>query len=189
MDSQTRLRDKFESESSRRARDPRRFIPWLRERNPVFARMSDEEMNALFKHAEVRRFSRAAIVQRQGDPAEHAYVVVEGTLTVRVSKSGIVRELFSYEEGDIAGLMSFVDEGPTPYEIFSATNTEAICIDIKRVAQLRAAYHPTGLAILSSVMPLLVEHLQELDKRCLKLAKRKNAATRGTGQTYRRDEL
>ncbi len=185
----TTLRDKFESESSRRARDPRRFIPWLRERNSVFARMSDEEMNALFEHAEVRRYSRGTSVQRQGEPAENAFVVVDGTMTVRVKKGGIVRELFSYEEGEIAGLMSFVDEGATPYDVYSATNTEVICIDVKRVAQLRAAYHPTGLAILSSVMPLLVEHLQELDKRCLKLAKRKNASTRGSGQTYRRDEL
>ncbi|GEM_PF-3457855 len=184
----TQVRDKLESESSRRARDPRRFIPWLRERNSVFARMSDEEMNALFEHAEVRRFSRGTIVQRQGLPAEHAFVVVDGTMTVRVTKTGIVRELFSYEQGDIAGLMSFVDEGPTPYEIYSATNTESICIDVKRVAQLRAAYHPTGLAILSSVMPLLVEHLMELDARCLKLAKRKNAATRGSGETFRRGE-
>lgn len=184
----TQVNTKFESESSRRARDPRRFIPWLRERNAVFARMSDAEMNALFEHAEVRRFSRGTIAQAQGEPAENAYVVIDGTLTVRVTKTGIVRELFSYEQGEIAGLMSFVDEGPTPYEIYNATNTEAICIDVKRVAQLRAAYHPTGLAILGSVMPLLVEHLLELDKRCLKLAKRKSASTRGTGETLRRGE-
>ena len=184
----TDVNAKFESESSRRARDPRRFIPWLRERNPVFARMSDEEMNALFKHAEVRKFSRGTVAQKQDQPAENAFVVIDGTLTVRVTKGGIVRELFSYEQGEIAGLMSFVDEGFTPYEIYSATNTEVICIDVKRVAQLRAAYHPTGLAILGSVMPLLVEHLLELDKRCLKLAKRKNASTRGSGETFRRGE-
>ncbi len=184
----TKVRDKLESASSRREKDPKRFIPWLRERNAMFARMSDAEMNALFEHAEVRRFSRGTIVQQQGEPAESSFVVIEGTMTVRVTKSGIVRELFSYEQGLIAGLMSFVDEGPTPYEIYSATNTEAICIDIKRVAQLRAAYHPTGLAILGSVMPLLVEHLLELDKRCLKLAKRKNASTHGSGETFRREE-
>jgi CRP-like cAMP-binding protein len=184
----TDVNAKFESESSRRARDPRRFIPWLRERNAVFARMSDAEVNALFRHAEVRKYSRGTVAQPQAEPAENAFVVIDGTLTVRVTNNGIVRELFSYEQGEIAGLMSFVDEGSTPYEVYSATNTEIICINVKRVAQLRAAYHPTGLAILGSVMPLLIEHLQELDKRALKLAKRKNASTRGSGETFRRGE-
>ncbi len=172
----------------RREKDATRLVPWLQERNPTFSHMSAEVLRELFGGAEVRRYSRGAVVQSQDEMATHAYVVVEGTITVRVKRAGITRELFSYELGDVAGLLAFVDQQVTPYEIFASTNTEVIRIDTRRVACLRAAFHPMAIAVLDAFMPMLVDHLRELDKRCVKLAARKNASIQGSGQKFRRDD-
>ena len=173
---------------TRREQDPTRLVPWLQERNRTFSHMSADVLRELFGHAEVRRYSRGAVVQTQDEPATHAYVVTEGTITVRVKRTGITRELFSYEPGDVAGLLAFVDQQVTPYEIFSSTNTEVIRIDTRRIARLRAAFHPLAMSVLDAFMPMLVEHLRELDKRCVKLAARKNASIHGSGQKFRRDD-
>lgn len=174
--------------ATRREQDPTRLVPWLQERNKAFSRMNDTVLRELFGHAEIRRYTRGTMVQAQDEPSCYAYVVTEGTLTVRVNRSGITRELFSYEPGEVTGLLSFVDQEKAPFEIYSSTNSEVIRIDTRRVAQLRAAFHPVATAVLDAFMPLLVEHLRELDKRCIKLAARKNASMHGSGQKFRRDD-
>ena len=174
--------------ASRRGQDATRLLPWLQERNKTFARMPQEVLAELFGHAEVRRYSRGAAIQEQGQPATHAYVVTEGTVTIRVKRTGIIRELFSYEPGEVAGLLAFVDQQMALYEIYSSTNSEVIRIDTRRLAQLRAAFHPMAMSVLDAFMPMLVEHLRELDKRCVKLAARKNASIHGSGQKFRRDD-
>lgn len=174
--------------ATRRDQDPTRLVPWLQERNKTFSYMPDAVLQELFGHAEMRRYSRGAPIQEQDQPAAYAYVVTEGTVTVRVKRAGITRELFSYEPGEVAGLLAFVDQQVTPYEIFSSTNSEVIRINTRRLAQLRAAFHPLAMAVLDAFMPMLVEHLRELDKRCLKLAARKNASIHGSGQKFRRDD-
>ncbi len=173
---------------NRRAKDPTRLIPWLQERNRTFRKMSMSALKGMFEEADVKRYSRGSLVQSQDQRAFYAYVVTDGTMTVRVNNNGIYRELFNYQPGEIAGMLALVDQHVSPYEVYSATNSEAIRINARHLARLRAAYHPTAIEVMSAFMPVLVAHLRALDKRCIKLAARKSASVHGTGQTIQRGD-
>ncbi len=176
------------SSENRRAKDPNRLIPWLQERNRTFRQMSIRALKGMFEEADVKRYARGSLVQAQDKRAHHAYIVTDGTMTVRVNNEGIYRELFNYQPGEMAGLLALVDQHISPYEVYAATDAEAIRINARHLAQLRAAYHPTALEVMRAFMPMFVAHLRALDKRCIKLAARKSASVHGTGQTIQRGD-
>ena len=176
------------SSKNRRAKDPKRLIPWLQERNRTFRKMSIRALNGMFAKADVKRYARGSLVQQQDIRADHAYIVTDGTMTVRVNNDGIYRELFNYQPGEMAGLLALVDQHNSPYEVYAATDAEAIRLNVKHLSQLRAAYHPTALEVMNAFMPMFVEHLRALDKRCIKLAARQSASVHGTGQTVQRSD-
>ncbi len=171
----------------RRADDPTRFIPWLRDRNPSLARIPVRTIEALFEGAVSKKVKRDEVLQRQGQRADRAFVVISGTLALRLESNGVNRELLSYTTAEVASLLALVDQGPCPYEVRASVDGEVVAIDAWRLAQLCAAYHPSGVAMLDTFLPLLTEHLRQLDERCVRLAARKNASMRGSGQTVRRD--
>jgi len=176
------------SSSGRRADDPSRLLPWLRQRSPLFARVDDATAAQLFALSSVRKEARGVILARQDVAPSHLFIVVEGTLVIRVTSNKIVRELFSYELGAVAGLLALVDSLPSPYEIAAVSSCQVIAIDVLKLAQLTAAYHPTAMALHAAFTPELVAHLRDLDLRVTKLAQRKNASIAGSGETFRRDD-
>ncbi len=172
----------------RRTDDATRFIPWLRDRNPFLGRIPARTLEALFEGAISKKAKRDEVLQRQGERAVRAFVVISGTLSLRVESNGIYRELQSYSTAEVASLLALVDQGPCPYEVRSSIESEVVSIDAWRLAQLCAAYHPNGVAMLEMMVPLLTEHLRQLDERCVRLAARKNASMRGSGQVVQRDD-
>ena len=172
----------------RRADDPTRFIPWLRDRNSAIGRISPRLLKTFFEGAHTQRVKRDAVLLEQGAPARQLFILISGTATVRIQSNGIWRELLSYNSGELAGLLALVDQGPSPYEIRAAVDTELVAVDAWRVARLCAAYHPSGVAIIDAFLPMLTDHLRQLDERAVRLAARKNASMRGSGATIRRDD-
>jgi CRP-like cAMP-binding protein len=173
----------------RRGEDPAHFLPWLREHNPFFASMDDRVARQLFSFAEVRLEQRGKVLQQQDQRPLHVYVVIEGTLVLRVVRNKILRELFSYGPGDFANLLALIDQQPSPYEVVAVTNAQFVAFDVVRLAMFTACYHPLSMSLHEALTPALVNHLRDLHQRVVKLAQRKNASVAGTGQTFRRDEL
>lgn len=168
--------------------DPARFLPWLRGRNGSFAQMSDQAAATLFSLASVRDEMRASALTVQDEPARHLYIVISGKVLMRVQRNKLVRELAAYGPGEIAGLLSLVDQRPPPYELVTAGPAQLIAIDVMKLAQLRAAYHPDVTTLFQALTPILVQHLHDLDLRVEKLAQRLNASLSGSGETFRRDD-
>ena len=173
---------------TRRDQDATRLIPWLTTRNEAIRDMGVPAATELLSHAQVRRYSRNSVIQEQNTPATWLYIVTEGTITVRVESEGIHRELFSYEAGQTAGLLSLLDQREAPYQVFASRDAEAVRIDTDHLARLRAVFHPVATRVLYAFMPMLVEHQREIDDRSARLAARKNASVVGSGQTYSRDD-
>lgn len=172
----------------RRADDPTRFIPWLRDRNGAIGRISPRLLETFFEGASTLRVKRDAVLLAQGAPARRLFILISGTVTIRIESNGVWRELLSYNAGELAGLLALVDQGPSPYEIRAAVDSELVAVDAWRVARLCAAYHPSGVAIMDAFLPMLTDHLRQLDERAVRLAARKNASMRGSGATIRRDD-
>ncbi|MCB9739648.1 MAG: Crp/Fnr family transcriptional regulator [Deltaproteobacteria bacterium] len=177
-----------EAYATRRRDDPTRFIPWLRDHSPAFQSIPAAVLQQFFERSEIVSCKRDDSLLEQGQRADRIFVVISGTVTVRVERGGIIRELMSYGPGEVAGLLALVDQRDAPYEIRAASETEVVAVDARYMAQLRAAFHPTGMVVLDAFMPMLVEHLRQLDDRAIRLAARKSAAMSGTGQTFRRDD-
>lgn len=174
--------------AGRRANDPSRLLPWLRNKSPFFKSISNEDAETLFRMAVLRSEPRGRVLAAQGERSRQLHVVIEGTLIMRVASKGVTRELFSYGSGEVAGLLALVDQLPAPYEIVAATACQIISIDAMDLGRHQAAYHPAAMAILRAFMPTIVEHLHELDLRAFKIAQRKNASLAGSGETFRRDD-
>lgn len=168
--------------------DPARLLPWLRERNPLFGRLDDQAARHLFQLATLRKELRGRVLAKQDERASHLFVVIEGTVVMRVVHNKVVRELSSYEPGDVAGLLPLIDQLPSPYELTAVSNVEVIAIDTMKLAQLTAAFHPVAMALLTAFTPGLVAHLRDLDSRIAKLALRKNASVAGSSETFGRGD-
>jgi CRP-like cAMP-binding protein len=172
----------------RREDDPTRFIPWLRGSSPAFAAMAPSVLEQLFEVAKTINVKRDHVLLAQDQRATHLYVVISGNIAIRVQRNQIARELLGYGAGEVAGLLALVDQRVSPYEIRAVTDAQVVAVDVNRIAMLRAAFHPTGIAVLDAFMPMLKEHLRQLDDRAVRLAARKNAGMRGSGQTISRED-
>jgi CRP-like cAMP-binding protein len=135
-----------------------------------------------------RKMARDELLLAQDARADRLFIVISGTVAVRVTRGGVSRELMDYNTGEVAGLLALVDQRPAPYELRAAAPGEIIAVDANRLARLRAAFHPVGMAVLDAFTPMLVEHLRQLDERVVRLAQRKNVSVSGSGQTFRRDD-
>ncbi len=174
--------------ASRRREDPARLLPWLRGRNPIVASLSDEVTRTLLSLTAVRTEPRGRVLAAQDKRSPSVFIVIEGNVVMRVQRNKLVRELFSYTPGEVAGLLALLDQGEAPYELVAATNVQVLSIDANRLAQLTAAFHPDAMALLDALTPLLIQHLRDLDQRVVKLAQRLTASLSGSGETFRRDD-
>lgn len=172
----------------RRAEDATRFVPWLRGRNQALARVPARVLESVLREARVARYQRDAVLLAQGSPGDRVFILVGGSLAIRVASNGIFRELHAYQVGEVAGLLALLDNGPSPYEVRAASDVEVVEIDAASLGQMVACYHPVGVAVIDAFLPMLSDHLHQLDDRAVRLAARKNAAVSGSGATIRRDD-
>ena len=165
----------------RRTDDPKRFIPWLRGSNAAFGAIPPSVLEQLFETAKTIDAKRDQILLPQDARATHLFIVISGNVAIRVKRGQIARELIGCGPGEVAGLLAMVDQGPSPYEIRTVTEAQVVAVDVVRVAMLRAAFHPVGVAVLDAFMPMLIEHMRQLDERIVRLAARKSAGMKGSG--------
>ena len=97
----------------------------------LFALLDDEEIAVLAAQVEVRQFSARQRIYKIGEPGEHAYVVVSGSVDVRTVDEDQQEVLLdSPASGDVFGFASMMDE--TPHQTTAMANEETVCIEIDR---------------------------------------------------------
>ena len=162
--------------ASRRAQDPTRLLPWLRDKNKRFKALTDAETGAMFAFASLQRVSLNTVLQEFDAPPTACFCVTEGAIVVRVRRpNGSIRELDRFGPGELCGILALVDAQPSPYEIVAASNAEVVAFEADKLAQFVAAYDPTALAAVAAWMPIIAEHFRAIQQRVAKLSSTKRA--------------
>lgn len=157
--------------SSRRAADPTRLLPWLRDKNKRFKALDDRTLTAMFSFASLHRVTAQTVVQPVDAAPTACFVVTEGSLAIRGRRpNGAVREIDRFGPADVVGLLALLDGKPSPYEIIALTNAELIAFEADKLAQHLAALHPTALLALQGWMPMIIDHLRNVQQRLARLA-------------------
>ncbi len=173
---------------TRSATDPSRLLPWLRRANPIFQQLSDRDAAGLFSICTLKDEARGRYLQRLSEVPASTFIVISGTVALRVMIKGMVRDLFGYGEGQIAGLIGLIDRSPVPYELVTVGDTQVIVIDTLKFSQLTAAFHPTSTAFLTALQPVMAAHLNELQTRILRELTRGASMVAGSGETFGRGD-
>ena len=176
------------SERRRSKVDATRLGPWLCSRSAFFKRMDPKTTEALLERGRVRRYARNSVVCRQGESALTFYVVVEGTLSAKVSREGVEREIGSYQSGEFAGGLALMRQQPWPFSLHAGTDVEAIEFDARAISQYIAALRPTAIDFLRHFSSEMARDSRDLYQKTVSLVGQINAQTRGSGGTFRRED-
>ena len=156
---------------SRRAADPTRLLPWLRDKNKRVRDIDPTLLQAMFFFASLQRVPANTIVQPLDAPPTACFAVVEGALVSRgLRANGALREVDRTGPGELVGLLALVDPRPSPYEIVAATACELITFEADKLGQYLAALHPTAMLALQGWTPILVDHLRTVQHRLSRLS-------------------
>ena len=95
----------------------------------LFAGLDPAELNALARHAFVRRLSRGQILFTEGEPSEHMYLVRSGRLRVYVaSPRGEELVLSVVGPGESLGELSIIDRQPRSATVDALEPAELIAL-------------------------------------------------------------
>ena len=79
---------------------------------PLFADLSEEDLEQLYKMAETVSFPAGQLVLREGDPGDSLYVVLAGELEVTKRQGGQDILLALYKPGQFFGEMALLEQAP-----------------------------------------------------------------------------
>jgi len=98
---------------------------------PVFALLHDEEAAVLASQVELKRFAPRQRIYKIGDPPQHAYVMLSGS--VRVTTVDEDHQEVVIDEpgrGDFFGFASMLEE--TPHQTTAVAMEDTACIEVSR---------------------------------------------------------
>lgn len=99
---------------------------------PLFDLLDDDELRVLAAHVDLRRFAPRQRIFKASDPANHAYIVMEGR--VRLTAIDDDQQEVVVDEpahGEFFGLASMLEQSPR-YTTAMALDDEVVCVEIDR---------------------------------------------------------
>jgi signal transduction histidine kinase len=73
----------------------------------VFDGLPDDVLTWLLEHGDVVHFDHGEVVIDDGSPADHMYVLIEGTVHIHVQDGGQILNAVTYSKGTATGLLPF----------------------------------------------------------------------------------
>jgi CRP/FNR family cyclic AMP-dependent transcriptional regulator len=98
---------------------------------PLFALLDDEELAVLAEQVELARFEPRQRIYRMGDPGEHAFVMISGTVrvtTIDEDKQDVVVD--QPGRGEFFGMASMLDQ--TLHQTNAIALEETVCLRVGR---------------------------------------------------------
>jgi CRP/FNR family transcriptional regulator, cyclic AMP receptor protein len=98
---------------------------------PLFELLDDEEAAILAAQVELKKFAPRQRIYKMGDPGQHAYVMISGTVqvtTVDEDQQEVV--LAEPGHGDFFGFASMLEE--TPHQTDAMAVEETVCLEVSR---------------------------------------------------------
>lgn len=123
--------------------------------------LSEEDLNDLASHAELKSFNAGEDFFHEGDEADGLYLIQSGSVTVSRMIGGREVVLFYVAAGHYVGEMSLVSGEPRYATVRAAVATDAVLIKADRMRDI-IARNPE---IRSELDARYLQHLQEQEKR------------------------
>lgn len=102
----------------------------LLRKSPLFARLPDEEIDALLAHAVIERFRAGALIGAKGDPGSSMMAVLTGQVVISVlSVEGKQVVLNIIKEGEVVGEIALLDGKERSADMTASTNCELLVIE------------------------------------------------------------
>jgi tRNA A-37 threonylcarbamoyl transferase component Bud32 len=121
-------------------------------RLPGFAVVESEQLEALERSLQVRRFAPGAFLMHKGDPGDHLQVIMEGRVRVPLlDGEGHEKQVFHLTIGDFVGEMALLTGAPRRADVIAETDTVSIVLTRAAVEPLLAE-HPQLASFLTEVL-------------------------------------
>jgi uncharacterized membrane protein len=98
---------------------------------PLFALLDDEEAAVLAAQVELKRFAPRQRIYRMGDPSQHAYIMMSGSVRVTTVDEDHQEVLVDEPgQGDFFGFASMLEQ--TPHQTNAIALEDTVCLEVDR---------------------------------------------------------
>lgn len=123
---------------------------------PLFSECSPKELGLVIKNSSERVLKAGTIIMDQGQTGREAYVVLEGSATVK--RNG--KKIGSAKVGSVVGELSLLDNGPRTASVIADTDVRLLVVSERG---LKAAIDNIP-AISRKLLKALATRVRELDR-------------------------
>jgi small-conductance mechanosensitive channel/CRP-like cAMP-binding protein len=95
---------------------------------PIFAPLSDEELQVLSEAAAARVYAPGESIVRMGKEGNSMFVIVRGNVNVQIPENGVTKTVNTLRENDFFGEMSLLTGEPRSATVVAAEETEVLQI-------------------------------------------------------------
>ncbi len=120
---------------------------------PIFADLTEEQMDWFVAHSEDVRFASGDVVIREGDPADLLIVLLEGELRGRRDSAGADSPIFIVHSGQVTGML--------PFSRLTSITVTFRAFGPTRMASLNKNHFPAMMAQIPQLIPRLVSVLAD----------------------------
>jgi len=135
---------------------------WLK-KTELFATLSESQLNILLSHSSAESFPEGKTIFRQGDEANHLYILIEGMVELSVKTEEKIDFLTSKveEEGGAFGVPSLIE--PFRYNMTATClkPSKIFVIDAGRVRMEMEKDPKMGMEILKKLVSIYFNRLNE----------------------------
>lgn len=136
---------------------------WLK-KTELFGTLSESQLNILLSHSSVESLPEGKIIFRQGDEANHLYVLIEGMIDLSVKTGEKVDFLTSKieKEGAAFGIPCLIE--PFRYNVTATClkPTKVLIIDAGRVKTEMERDPKMGMEIMKKLVTIYFNRLNEM---------------------------
>jgi CRP-like cAMP-binding protein len=123
---------------------------------PMFEGLSKKELIAVSRATEQLEYREGEVLARQNSVGNEAFVVVDGSITVR--RNG--RKVATLGPGDVAGEMALLDDEPRSADLVAAQPSVVLYISRREFGGLLEA----NTKLMGKVLRTLAQRLREADR-------------------------
>jgi len=134
--------------------------------HPIFSGLSRQDAEDLARYCEVLLLPKGQIVVQQGELSEDMYVLIKGSLSIRVEdSSGDESEVGILSQGEIFGEMGVFEKVARSASIYSNTESIVLCIPGEGFHTMVAEGQTAMYVLLQHTLKNACSRLRDLDKR------------------------